>query len=52
MPQKRLFRRWAPTRPLAKAGNVEVVGFKYWPHMLVALAALVAVYYFMGWELP
>jgi hypothetical protein len=37
---------------LAKTSNTEIVGWKYTVPCLIALAVLVALYYFMGWELP
>jgi hypothetical protein len=42
----------SPTTTLARTGDWEIVSWKYTVPFLFLLAALVAVYYFMGWELP
>ena len=49
---KDVLKRMAPTRTLADAGNVRIVGYKYMPHLLVIVAAVLVLYYVMGWELP
>lgn len=52
MALKDLFKRMAPTRTLAKTDGLEIVGFKYTPHLIIAMIALVGLYYVMGWQLP
>ena len=52
MTRPRFRSRFAPTRTIAKTKGLEIVGFKYTPHLIVAIAALVALYWLMGWPLP
>ena len=49
---RKIWETISPTTTLARTGGWEIVGWKYTVQFLIALAALVAVYYFMGWEMP
>jgi hypothetical protein len=42
----------SPTTTLARTSDTEIVGWKYTVPFLIILGALLAFYYFMGWELP
>lgn len=50
--KRRRLSRFAPTKVITRTDGWEIVGFKYVPHLLVGLIALVVVYWAMGWELP
>ena len=40
------------TSVLGSTEGLDVVGWKYMPHLIGGLCALVTLYYIMGWELP
>ena len=49
---RKIWETMSSTTPLAQTSNSKIVGWKYTVPFLIALAGLVALYYFMGWEMP
>jgi len=49
---RKIWEMMSPTTTLAQTSNTDIVGWKYTIPFLIALGGLVALYYFMDWELP
>jgi len=49
---RKIWNAISPTTTIARTSNTTIVGWKYTVPSLIALAVVLAFYYFMGWELP
>lgn len=49
---KRFFKAMFPTSVIASTDGLDILGWKYMPHFIAVLCALVGLYWLMGWELP
>ena len=49
---RKLLDKIFPTTVIAETEGWVILGWKYTPHALVLLAAVLILYYVNGWELP